>query len=108
MQSIARKRVTVITEAVIEKELIGEIEKLGVSGYTITDARGKGHRGIRNAGWEHSANIRIEIVCEEELAQKIAIFLNEHFSRNYAMFLFVSDVHVLSSEKFSDEEDQNT
>jgi len=94
VQPIARKRVTVITEAVIENELIGEIEKRGVPGYTITDARGKGHRGVRNAGWEHSANIRIEMVCEEQLAQEIATFLNERFSKNYAMFLFVSDVHV--------------
>ncbi len=104
LQPIARKLVTVVTEAVIEKELIGEIEKLGVSGYTITDARGKGHRGVRNAGWEHGANIRIELVCEEQLAQKLEIFLNEHFCRNYAMFLFVSDVHVLIPGKFSDEE----
>ncbi|GIW52375.1 MAG: hypothetical protein KatS3mg081_1730 [Gemmatimonadales bacterium] len=47
MQSHSLKLVTIITEAVIEKELVQELTGLGVSGYTITDARGKGHRGVR-------------------------------------------------------------
>lgn len=100
MQPFSRKLVTIITEAMIEKELIAALEKLGVSGYTITDARGKGHRGVRDAGWEHGANIRMEVVCEDTLAQTIAAHLKEHYYINYAMILFVSDVNVLRPEKF--------
>lgn len=96
MQSLSRKLLTIITEAVIEKDLIAAIERLGASGYTITDARGKGHRGARNAGWELDANIRIEVVCEESLAQAIAARLKEHFYKNFAMILFVSNVDLLT------------
>lgn len=100
VQPFSRKLVTIITEAVIEKELIAALVKLGVSGYTITDTRGKGHRGARDAGWEHGANIRVEIICKDSLAQTIADHLREHYYRNYAMILFVSDVDVLRPEKF--------
>ena len=47
----ARKLITVITEAMLEHEVVLALEKLGVPGYTITDARGKGDRGDRAAGW---------------------------------------------------------
>lgn len=99
MQSFSQKLLTIITEAVIEKDIIAAIEHLGMSGYTITDARGKGHRGARNAGWEPDANIRIEVVCEESLAQTIAAHLKEHYAKDFAMILFVSNVDVLSPEK---------
>ncbi|GBD33656.1 Membrane-associated protein [bacterium HR33] len=103
MQSHSLKLVTIITEAVIEKELIQELTGLGVSGYTITDARGKGHRGVRTTGWEHGANIRVEVVCDETLARAIADRLKERYYQNYAMILFVSDVEVLRPEKFKGE-----
>lgn len=100
MQPESRKLVTIITETVIERELIQELEKLGVSGYTISDARGKGHRGVRNTGWEHGSNIRIEVVCDDSVASAIAASLRERYYENYAMILFIVDVEVLRPEKF--------
>ena len=64
MHSHQRKLLTIVTEAVLETTLIRDIEKHDVRGYTITDARGKGSRGVRGAGWETSSNIRIEVVCD--------------------------------------------
>jgi nitrogen regulatory protein PII len=95
-----RKLLTIVTEAALEHELVGEIERLGAHGYTITDARGKGSRGIRNAGWDLSANIRIEVVCSSEVAHALAAALKEGYYANYAMILFVGDVEVLRPEKF--------
>ena len=103
MQPHSRKLVTIVTEAAIEKELIRDLETLGVSGYTITDARGKGHRGGRNTGWEHGANIRVEVVCQDSLARAIADCLKERYYENYAMILFIADVDVLRPEKFKSE-----
>jgi nitrogen regulatory protein PII len=96
----SRKVVTIVTEAVIEKELIASLQSLNVSGYTITDARGRGHRGVREAGWEHGANIRVEVVCDEATSQAIATHLRERYYSNYAMILFVGDVDVLRPERF--------
>ena len=95
-----RKLLAIVTEAALEHELIGEIERLGAHGHTITDARGKGGRGIRNAGWNLSANIRIEVVCTADTAHAIAAALRERYYDNYAMILFIGDVEVLRPEKF--------
>jgi len=67
-----RKLLTVITEAAIETRLLRDLERLGAHGYTVTDARGKGSRGVRNAGWEASANIRVEVICSDDTAQALA------------------------------------
>ncbi len=95
-----RKLVTIVTEAALEQALVGEIQSLGATGYTITDARGKGGRGVRNATWTPSANIRIEVVCQEAIADAIAAMLRSRYYDNYAMILFISDVAVLRPEKF--------
>lgn len=95
-----RKLITIIAEAALENDLVREIERLGARGYTVTDARGKGARGVRNAGWEHSANVRIEVVCTTKTAHDIAAVLKERYYADYAMILFFGDVEVSRPEKF--------
>lgn len=74
-----RKLVTIVTESVIEIDLCEALTDLGASGYTVTNARGSGSRGIRNAGWSSNSNIRIEVVCDEPVATRIAEHLREHY-----------------------------
>lgn len=102
MRSISRKHLTIITEAVIEHELVADIVRLGATGYTITEARGRGHHGLRNSGIEAYANIHIEMVCRESVAQAIAAHFLEHYAKNYAMIMFMRDVDVLLPEKGND------
>ncbi|MDJ0335027.1 transcriptional regulator [Salinibacterium sp. G-O1] len=100
MHSHTRKLLTVITEAALEGTLVRDLDRLNAHGYTITDARGKGNRGVRDAGWEASGNIRVEVVCDAETATAIAAYLREHYYDDYAMILFMSDIAVLRPEKF--------
>jgi len=100
MNGTMRKLLTIITEAALESILITEIEALGARGYTITDARGKGRRGPRDAAWDESSNIRIEILCDAEIADAIARHLWARYYDDYGMVLFVNDVSVLRPEKF--------
>ena len=95
-----RTLLTVITEAAVEESLLRDFDKLGVNGYTVTDARGRGSRGIRDAAWKEAANIRIEVICNRELAEKIVSYLQKHYYANYAMVSFIQDVEVLRPEKF--------
>lgn len=95
-----RKLVTIITEAAIEKELAQRLEGLGVSGYSITDARGKGRHGERNSSWGLEANIRVEVVCDEKTSSAITEHLTTRFYKDYAMIIFISDVAVLRPERF--------
>jgi lysyl-tRNA synthetase class I len=100
MNSHQRKLLTIVTEAALESTLVRDIEALGAHGYTITDARGKGSRGVRDAGWEASGNIRVEMICEAATAEAIAAHLKQHYYDDYAMILFMTEVDVLRPEKF--------
>lgn len=100
MEKTARKLITIITESVIEDKIIRAIEQLGARGYTVLDARGKGSRGVRDAGYDMSANVRIESVVDEATADAIIDHLNEHYFTDYAITCFVSDVDIFRPQKF--------
>lgn len=95
-----RTLLTVITEAAVEEPLLHDLDKLGVSGYTVTDARGRGSRGVRNAAWKETANIRIEVICNHALAESVVSYLQTHYYANYAMVSFKQDVEIFRPEKF--------
>ena len=100
MPDDSRRLITIITEAILEVELCEALEDLGATGYTVTNARGSGHRGIRDAGWSSNSNVRVEVVCKKEVADRIATHLRDNYYNDYAMILFESDVRVLRPEKF--------
>jgi hypothetical protein len=100
MEQFNRRLLTIVTEAVLERELVAEFDALGVRGYTITDARGRGGRGTRKSDWAQEGNVRIEIVCEPAMAERVAARLRERYYDHYAMILFMQDVSVLRPDKF--------
>ena len=100
MENETRRLLTIVTEAALEHDITEAIDDLGATGYTITNARGRGSRGVRDAGWVTSSNIRVEVICETETAERIAQHLRKHYYRDYAMVLYLSDVDVLRPEKF--------
>lgn len=100
MELTARKLLTIVTEAALEATLVREIEALGARGYTITDARGNGGQGKRDASWAPHANIRLEVLCDADTARAICTALRECYYDNYSMVMYVSEVDVLRPEKF--------
>ncbi len=100
MDTHERKLLTIVCETAIETVLLRDLERLGAQGYTVTDARGKGRRGVRSSEWEAGSNIRIEVVCTGAVAEAIAKHLRDHYYDNYGMILFVADVAVLRQERF--------
>jgi len=96
----ARRLLTVVTEASLERALLADLERLGARGWTVTEARGGGHRGERSSGWELDANVRIEVICDAALAAALAEHLRTTYYDHYAMVLFVHDVEVLRPDKF--------
>ena len=95
-----RKLITIVTELSLENTLTRALEAFKISGYTILDARGKGSRGDRGGGWDASRNIRVEVVCESDVATEINNMLKERFYDNFAMISFTQDVTVLRPDKF--------
>jgi nitrogen regulatory protein PII len=100
MTTHPRKLVVIITESALEKALVRDVLHLGAHGYTISDVRGRGSRGVREADWEADRNIRLEIICDPAVADKIAQYVREQYYADFAMTLFVADIGVLRPEKF--------
>lgn len=100
MDAHIRTLLTVICEAALEKKLEVDLEQLGAPGWTISDARGRGGRGVRSAGWDTEGNIRVEIICTRDIAERIAGHLQARYYANYAMVCYLAQVEVLRAEKF--------
>lgn len=100
MNAHSRTLLTVICEAALEKKLVTDLQTLGAPGWTISDARGRGGRGVRSAGWETEGNIRLEIICARDVAERIAEHLQAHYYANFAMVCYLAQVEVLRPEKF--------
>ena len=100
MENISKKLVTIITELSLENTLIRELEICGATGHTITNARGKGTRGEREAEWDANSNIRVEVICSDEVCKKICNMLTEKYYDHFAMVTFVQDISVLRANKF--------
>ncbi|MHB0916166.1 MAG: DUF3240 family protein [Thiobacillus sp.] len=95
-----RTLLTIVTEAVVEQTLLRDLDRLGVRGYTVSDARGKGSRGVRDAAWEEAANVRVEVICERAQAEDVLRHLQARYYADYAMVAFLAEIEVLRPEKF--------
>ena len=100
MHTEKRTLLTVFTEASIEQLLVRDMDRMGVRGYTISDARGKGSRGVRDASWDEARNIRIEVICARQQAEELLTHLQARYYSNYAMVAYFSEVEVLRPGKF--------
>ena len=94
-----RKLVTIVAETILTEPLLAGLERLGVSGYTVSDARGKGSRG-RRTGELPGENVRIETLTGEETAARILDLLAERWFPDYAVVAWVSDVEVVRGDKY--------
>lgn len=95
-----RKLLTIVCEASLEPAIVADLLALNLHGYTISDARGSGTHGQRDSAWPPSANIRIEVLCAEEMALTILDHLQESYYANFGMVTFLSDVWVMRPERF--------
>jgi nitrogen regulatory protein PII len=92
--------VTIITESLLEDKIAQDLEFLGAHGYTVTDARGKGDRGLRSSDWCTNKNIRIEVVCCIDVARAIMRHMQKNYFANYAIIVFKHQVDVVREYKF--------
>jgi hypothetical protein len=85
---------TIMTEAALEQALTDDVERLGAHGWTVTDARGKGQWGEREADWASSGNVRLEVICAPAVAEHIAEHVIASYGADHPLALYVSDVRV--------------
>ncbi len=99
------RKIVIITEKVIADGVTKLVEACGATGYTISEAGGKGARGIRkserNSVIDTFANIKIEIiVSDEKMAHDIVNKVAEKYFENYSGITFMQDVEILRPQKF--------
>lgn len=93
-----KKKVVIITEAVILNKVLKVIEDAGASGYTIINVTGKGTRGIRSDqdSFLHLfKNLMIVIIADEEIAREIAEEITTNFFNHYAGIVYLEDVIMI-------------
>jgi hypothetical protein len=99
VQLSSRKLVTIVCEASLESAIVADLPALGIRGHTISDARGNGAHGRRDAAWPQSANIRIEVLCAENTATNLLEHLQKTYYANYGIVTFMTDVSVMRPDK---------
>lgn len=95
-----RRLLVIITEAALEKSLARDARRLGAHGYTVSDVRGAGHSGIREGSWEADRSIEMKVICDTDIADRIAEHVLEQYGTNFGLTLFFADVEVLRPGKF--------
>ena len=99
MQTVTLKLVTIVTERILEDRLLRKVEELGAKGYTLTQASGKGSRGVRASEWE-GPDTRIEMLVSQAVAEKIVAFIADKFFEHYAVIVYVQDAEVVRGDKY--------
>jgi nitrogen regulatory protein P-II 2 len=100
MRVHSRKLLVLICEAALEKTLVDDALRLGATGYTIADVRGGGHGGTREGAWEADRSIEVKIICDADVAERLAAHVVAAYADHYAVTLYLADVGVLRPEKF--------
>lgn len=99
MNTISLKLVTIIAERILEEQIIEQVLKMGARGYTVTDARGKGSRGVRASEWE-GPDVKIETVVSDDVASKILEHIARRYFAHYAVIVYTQDVDVVRGDKY--------
>lgn len=99
MKTIIMKRVTIVAEALLADRLKEDVLELGASGYTCTEAEGKGSRGVRASEWE-GKNIKLECVVQHDVAQRILEKLAKVYFEDFAVIAYCHDVEVVRGDKY--------
>ena len=99
MSTVTMRLVTVVAERLLRERLLEELTELGARGFTVTDARGEGSRGVRASDWE-GRNVRIEAIVAPEVADRIVDHVAEHYFEYHAVIVWVQTVEVVRGEKY--------
>jgi nitrogen regulatory protein PII len=99
MPTTQLKLVTIVTERILEDRLLRKLVDLGAKGYTLTQATGRGSRGVRASEWE-GPDTKIESLVSPEVARAIVEHVADAYFEHYAVIVYVQDAEVVRGEKY--------
>lgn len=80
--------VVVIAEAELESVLRDDILHAGAKGYTVSEVRGRGNRGLRDDRLLLSNNVRFEVLCDEATARRVLETVLGRYGRHYGLVAY--------------------
>jgi len=100
MMAQKAKKLVIITEKVLLKDVSKIIEGAGASGYTVMAAGGKGSRNTRSSGQpaisDTFSNIKFEVItASEDVAQAIADQVAKRYFDNFSGITYLDEIEVL-------------
>jgi nitrogen regulatory protein P-II 2 len=100
MNKHPKKLLVIMAEAALEKALVAEALRLGAHGYTVYDVRGAGAHGTHEGAWDVDRTIEMKVICDADVADRIAQSVLATYGQHYGLSLFFADVEVFRAEKY--------
>lgn len=84
----------IVTESVLESTIIDEILAQGAKGFTASETRGLGSHGMRSGRWTVGGNVRIEVIGDTDLCERIVATLQEKYDADYGLLMYTFPVNL--------------
>jgi MFS superfamily sulfate permease-like transporter len=102
------RRITAVADATLEDALVRRFIELGASGYTVIPCHGMGRKGIGDSlngsridkSSTPEAQIRLEVVVPEEVANRIVDFVRQELLRMHRATVVVEIVEAVKADQF--------
>jgi nitrogen regulatory protein P-II 2 len=91
---------TIVAEAVLEDRLLRDLQSLGVSGWTVSTARGHSSDGMDPGEFE-GGNVRLELLVQPALEAEVWRMLQARYFPQYSLSAWATDVRVARREKYA-------
>lgn len=99
MDTVTLKLITIVAERILKDRVVDDVLSAGARGYTITDAYGKGSRGVRASEWE-GPDVKIEAVVSQEVADRIMEHVAATYFKHYAVIAYTETIEVVRGDKY--------
>jgi len=99
METVTRKLVTIVAEAVVERRLVDDVRACGARGYSLGHVRGEGGTGNHSLD-VNGPSVRLETVVTDEVAAAILERLAADYFDRFAVVAWVTETEVARPSKF--------
>lgn len=95
-----QKLLTIITMDTLEDTLVNIVRTRGASGYTIVRAHGAGSSGQVSGELDVNTSIKFHVIVPQDRMSDMLDDIEALLQQGHHLTVFVSDVAVLTPEKF--------
>lgn len=88
------RRITVYADSALEEQLLEHFVQMGAKGYTVVECRGKGKHAIVEDMFHPMKEVRIEVIVQPEVAERIMEYLGQAYFHNRAVLGALETVRV--------------